>query len=231
VSDLEEALQRLDPDALVVGGRFEAVTASDLCRMVRSSTGWQSLPIFVTLEDDEPGRRDEALEAGADDVSVRWRPGELAVRIRARTRHARMLRENASYDGLTGLLARGTFLDAAGTHLVEARRAWRALGVGMVRVDDDDEATTRTGLTRAAALLVSRFRPPHLLARWGTRELAVLATGPLAGNLGAELDDVRARLEHDFLWPSVPRISVATSHMPDDGITLPGLLREAAARL
>ncbi|MFZ5476059.1 MAG: hypothetical protein ACOZNI_04735 [Myxococcota bacterium] len=187
--------------------------------------GRQSLPIFVLL--DDPKARERALEAGADDAQASWSPAELALRVRARTRYARSLREHASYDGLTELLARGTFLDAAGAHFAEAPRAWQRLAVGMVRVDGD----ARTALTRTAALLYARFRPPHLLARWGERDVAVLASGPIASNLAAELDDVRVRLREDFLWTRAPVVAFATVGMPADGITLSALLRAATARL
>ncbi|MFD1331922.1 diguanylate cyclase [Methylopila musalis] len=121
-TDATEALAHVQADAevevLVTGLEPHGLSGLDLCRLARDFVGARrALHVIVMSSSSESRRIAEALDAGADDfMSKPPEPEEFLARLRVAARATAAQRELlrlATVDGLTGLLNRRAFFEAA----------------------------------------------------------------------------------------------------------------------
>ncbi len=99
-----DALDRVRPDLVLVDVHMPGVGGVDVCRMMRVTPRWQSLPILVVTQDPSLETRMAAFEAGADDYLLKpIVPQELSSRVRVRIERARLLYEMTNLDPLDPL--------------------------------------------------------------------------------------------------------------------------------
>lgn len=176
-----DEIERTQPDLVLLDVVMPKVGGLDLCRMLRATTRWRSLPVLVVTVMPQPNMRVAAFEAGADDYIVK--PvvrEELVARVAGRLERARLQRSLASEDSLTGLLRRRPFLETLAARLAEAKRRERSLSVALFdldhfkRINDDHGhfAGDRV-LAEIGQLVRRRFRREDLRCRWGGEEFAL----------------------------------------------------------
>ncbi len=237
-------LGEVHPDLLLLDVNMPGISGFDLCRVLRATLEWQALPIvFLTGETDLSSRL-VAFQAGGDDYLVKpILKEELLARIKVRIERARLLRERAERDALTGLLLRRSFLEGFSVRLQAARRKERALSLCILDLDRFKDVNDTHGhlagdrvLAALGNLLSRRLRQEDLRGRWGGEEfvLALPDTGAdaAAALLSRVLDEFRKVVfAPDRGEPFRTSFSGGVACFPEDGQDVDALLRAADRRL
>jgi diguanylate cyclase (GGDEF)-like protein len=168
---------------------------------------------------------------------------ELRARVQSRLERARLQRERAERDALTGLLLRRPFLESLRARLAEAQRVEKSLALGFLDVDRFKKVNDTHGhlagdrvLMQMGRLLSARFRKEDLRCRWGGEEFVVALMGATARGARDILARTAAELAQvDFEGDKGERFRVTFSAglavMPQDGTDVETLLRLADERL
>jgi diguanylate cyclase (GGDEF)-like protein len=179
---LFDSLEQTRPDLLVIDAHPGKLSAFDICRTLRAMPRWQDLPIVMVADGGDDQTRLDAFRSGADDFIDRNINGtELQARLKVRLDRARLLKERADYDLLTGLLTRRAFLEQLAIRLSESRRHERNLAFCLLDVDRFKQVNDLYGhlagdrvLETLGRLLRNCFRIEDLRSRWGGEEFAVV---------------------------------------------------------
>ncbi len=244
VRDLMRLLESAEPDALVIDLTAPAIGALDVCRIVRTSSGWQDLPILLVTTQASEVVRLRAFRAGSDDVLEKpISVSELVARVETRVERRRALQARLGRDPLTGLPLRRAFIDRVRARLSEARRHRQLLSVCLIDLDRFKSINDRFGhlagdrvLSALGLLLSSHLRAEDLSARWGGEEFALalprqdrVAAEQAVRKLLAELSG--RRFVADDGSEHVVSFSAGIATFPADGDGLERLLRVADERL
>jgi len=193
---LWEALRGAPPDLIVLDVDMPTLSGFDVCRVLRADPRFQELPVlFLSARTDGESLR-RMFEAGADDyVAKPIVASELLGRIRNRMRRARLLRELADQDGLTGIPNRRKVSADLVRLLRLADRYEQPLSIAVVDIDNFKAVNDRNGhaagdaLLRALGTLMLRmFRGEDAIGRWGGEEF-------MLGMYGARRDAGVRRIE------------------------------------
>lgn len=241
---LLDALAEHRPELLVLDVELPGPSGFDLCRIIRSMTDWEELPILFITTQLGAEFRVAAFEAGADDYLTRpVLREELVARMHSRLERMRLARERSERDSLTGLLLRRPFLEALHARLSEGRRQQRPLALCFLDVDHFKRVNDTYGhvagdhvLARLGRLLSTRFRREDLRGRWGGEEFVVALAGETAPNakeiLTRTAEELSAvKFSGDRGEPFHITFSAGIVESPKDGEDAETLLREADARL
>ncbi|WNG49585.1 response regulator [Archangium minus] len=239
-----DVLAEQRPDLLLLDVEMPGPSGFDLCRIVRSMPEWQSLPILFITAHTGVEFRVAAFQAGADDYLAKpVMREELRARVQSRLERARLARDRAERDVLTGLLLRRPFLEGLRAKLAEAQRMGRTLALGFLDVDRFKKVNDTHGhlagdrvLMQLGRLLTARFRKEDLRCRWGGEEFVVALMGASAegardilARTAAEL--ARADFEGDKGEHFHVTFSAGLAVAPQDGADVETLLRVADERL
>jgi diguanylate cyclase (GGDEF)-like protein len=181
----------------------------EICRRIRSARREPYIYILLLTARNESQDLIEGMDAGADDYLTKpFNAHELRVRIRAGRRildlqeellQAReALREQATHDGLTGLLNRATILAKLDDELARSARDGRPVAVLMVDLDRFKAVNDTHGhlagdavLREAASRLKSAARRYDSVGRYGGEEFLVVLPGCEAAAAGAQAERLR----------------------------------------
>ncbi|ATB27479.1 response regulator [Melittangium boletus] len=185
---LVESLAEHRPDLLLLDVEMPGPSGFDLCRIVRSMPEWRELPILFITAHTGVEFRVAAFQAGADDyLSKPVLREELRARVHSRLERARLARDRAERDSLTGLLLRRPFLESLRGRLAEALRQDKPLALLLLDLDRFKQVNDTHGhlagdrvLVRLGRMLAARFRKEDLRCRWGGEEFAVTLLGETA---------------------------------------------------
>ena len=142
-----EALQQPDgPQLAILDWMMPGLNGVDICRGVRAAGREPYVYILLLTARTDSQDLVEGMEAGADDyVTKPFQAHELRVRLRAGRRILELqqqlmaareaLREQATHDGLTGLLNRTAILEMLHKELARASREGHPLSLLMVDLD------------------------------------------------------------------------------------------------
>lgn len=199
VDALIPALERVQPDLLMLDQILIGAMGVELCRAVRLSGRWLSLPIVLITQVQQRSTRLAAYLGGVDDfIQKPVQADELLVRVQARLRRARELHEQTDRDPLTGLLNRRMFTEQANIRVSEARRHGRPLSLALLDIDHFKLVNDRFGhavgdmvLSALGRLLSTRFRAEDLRGRWGGEELVIAFPGQVLGDVLQTTDHLR----------------------------------------
>jgi diguanylate cyclase (GGDEF)-like protein len=241
---LVEALAEHRPDLLLLDVEMPGPSGFDLCRIVRSMPEWQALPILFITTHAGVEFRVAAFQSGADDYLAKpVLREELRARVQSRLERARLARERAERDALTGLLLRRPFLESLRSRMADAQRLSRPLALGFLDVDHFKRVNDTHGhlagdrvLMQMGRLLATRFRREDLRCRWGGEEFVVALLGATAERARDILTRTAAELSRvEFEGDKGQRFRVTFSaglaETPRDGTDLEMLLRLADERL
>jgi diguanylate cyclase (GGDEF)-like protein len=203
---LHDALDEHRPDLLLLDVVLPGVSGFDLCRTLRATPKWQLLPILFLTAKSSLESRVAAFHAGGDDYLAKpILEEELLARVHVRVERARLLRERAERDALTGLLLRGPFLDGLTARIAEAARHQRPLALAMLDLDHFKLINDTYGhlvgdevLVTMGRLLAARFRAEDLRGRWGGEEFILAfpnTDAPTARGMVTRLLDELAAIE------------------------------------
>ncbi len=243
-ADLPAALDEFRPDLLLLDIDFPNTSGVDICKALRMSLQWQTLPILMITAHIDDDTRIEAFRAGANDfISKPVLEEEFNARVDVQLTHARLLQERAERDPLSGLLLRRPFLEALEQRLSEARRYDRSLALAIIDIDRFKKVNDGFGhtcgdtvISGLGQLLRQRFRNEDLRCRWGGEEFVVVLPGQqpdllerALGRVLQEFSEMSFDVGNGETFSVTASAGVASS--PDDGLSAQALIRRADGRL
>jgi two-component system, cell cycle response regulator len=197
------------PRLAVLDWMMPGMDGVEICRRIRSAGREPYIYILLLTARNESQDLIEGMDAGADDYLTKpFNAHELRVRIRAGRRildlqeellQAReALREQATHDGLTGLLNRAAILAKLDDELARSAREGRPVSVLMVDLDRFKAVNDTHGhlagdavLREAASRLKSAARRYDSVGRYGGEEFLVVLPGCEAAAAGAQAERLR----------------------------------------
>lgn len=174
-------LQAAAPDFLILDVDMPYIDGIELCRVTRSDPQWAGVPILFLTARVDASTIHRVFGAGADDyVSKPIIGPELETRIANRVERARLHRERADHDYLTGLPNRRKGATTLDRFLHLAAQTEMPVAVALLDLDHFKQLNDRLGhaagdsvLKQFAARLRTAFSGEALAARWGGEEFAV----------------------------------------------------------
>ncbi len=245
---LWETLEDQGADLVVLGGGGSPVSGFDLCRMVRGHPRWNRLPIVV-VGDDDPGRLDEAMDAGAVDyLPISISAHDVAVRIGRQLSGALTARSRCDIDPLTGTENRASAERSLDHVLRLATRRSEPFALVQIKIDglghirqSEGSAVGDVILRHLGTRLLEVFDDEDVVGRWSS-------DGFIVGVYGATGEDAQRRIAPvlaDCSAEAIPAtsgrlarfsFSAGIASFPADGTTFASLehlcetgLRRAAA--
>lgn len=205
-----EALQQPDgPQLAILDWMMPGLNGVDICRGVRAAGREPYVYILLLTARTDSQDLVEGMEAGADDYLTKpFQAHELRVRLRAGRRILDLqqqllaareaLREQATHDGLTGLLNRNSILAILDKELARASRENTALSVLMVDLDrfklindTHGHAAGDAVLCEAAHRMRESVRNYDSVGRYGGEEFVIVLPGCDAQSAQAQAARVR----------------------------------------
>ena len=183
------------PRLAVLDWMMPGMDGVEICRRIRSANREPYVYILLLTARTESQDLIEGMDAGADDYLTKpFNAHELRVRIRAGRRildlqeellQAReALREQATHDGLTGLLNRTSILEKLDDELSRAARDGSSVSVLMVDLDRFKSVNDTQGhlagdavLREASSRLKSASRRYDSVGRYGGEEFLMVLPG------------------------------------------------------
>lgn len=180
-SNLLAVLEEYQPDLMLLDVMMPMVSGFDVCRMIRSSAQWQDLPILFLTAQTGLDARLAAFDAGGDDYLPKpVATVELLTRVKVRLERARMLKERADKDILSGLLIRRAFMEQVKSMHAESVRHNLVYSLSLLDIDHFKKVNDTYGhlagdrvLAAVGQLLKKRFRVEDIRGRWGGEEFII----------------------------------------------------------
>ena len=217
------------PRLAVLDWMMPGLDGVEICRRIRSANREPYIYILLLTARTESQDLIDGMDAGADDYLTKpFNAHELRVRLHAGRRILDLqeellkareaLREQATHDGLTGLLNRTTILEKLDDELSRAVRTGTPVSVLMTDLDRFKSINDTHGhlagdavLREAARRLKSAARRYDSVGRYGGEEFLVVLPGCDTSAASLQAERMREAIgATPFLAPSQP-ISVTVS--------------------
>jgi len=205
-----EALQAPDgPRLAVLDWMMPGMDGVEICRRVRAEGREPYIYILVLTARSDCQDLVQGMDAGADDYLTKpFQAHELRVRLRAGSRlldlHEQLLetrealREQATHDGLTGLLNRCAILETLRNELARGGREHHPLTLLMVDLDYFKRVNDTHGhlagdavLREAARRMKAAIRRYDALGRYGGEEFLMVLPGCEGNAAVAQAERIR----------------------------------------
>lgn len=238
------SMEAFSPDLVLLDVMMPGVSGFDVCRKLRGTPRWQDMPILFLTAQTELDARLAAFDAGGDDYLPKpVAPVELLTRVKVRLERARLLKERADRDILTGLYLRRAFMEQLNALISEADRYNLNFTVALLDIDHFKKVNDTYGhlagdrvLSYFGQLLKRRFRVEDLRGRWGGEEFIVAlrheGKPTTMGALGRVKDEL---FSNDFKGDHGEEFRVSftagLATFPVDGKTIESLVHAADSRL
>lgn len=215
-------IQRHRPRIVICDVMLPGLDGLQLCRRIRTDTELDGTYIVLVTAHDQSGRRQVALDAGADDyLSKPYDVRELQARIRCGMRYHHLherLRHAALTDGLTGLWNHTYFREALAREYARARRYGGCVSLLMLDLDHFKSINDTYGhevgnqiLRATADVLREGLRECDLLARYGGEEFAIICPDTSIVNSTMLAERLRNVIRHRVRSEAHPDLVVCVS--------------------
>jgi diguanylate cyclase (GGDEF)-like protein len=228
VHDGEQAwqiIQSQPPEMALLDWMMPGIDGLELCRRLRQSTDFlegEYIYIILLTARDERADLIRGLEAGADDyITKPLDLLELKARLNAGRRIVelhRLLKRQATYDFLTGLLNRRTILEQAEKEYMRAKREKKPLGLMLIDIDDFKKINDTFGhlagdkiLAAVAERLQRNIRSYDKIGRYGGDEILVLLPHCSSPELALIANRLRLCIQEDPITINHHSLTVSIS--------------------
>ncbi|MBS1953140.1 MAG: response regulator [Cyanobacteria bacterium SZAS-4] len=239
-----QAMENFLPDLVLLDVMMPGISGFQVCKMLRETSRWQDVPILFLTAETELDARLAAFDAGGDDYLPKpVAPVELLTRVKVRLERARLLRDRADRDILSGLFLRRAFMEQLNALISESERYNLVFSLALLDVDHFKKVNDTYGhlagdrvLAHLGQLLKRRFRVEDLRGRWGGEEFIVAfrheAKETTIGALARVLEELR-QTEFNGDHGEVFHVSFTAgmSSFPEDGRTIEDLVHVSDQRL
>ena len=242
--DITAKLEQISPDILLLDINLPAISGLDVCRALRMSESFEALPILIVTGQTDDHTRLLAFRAGASDVVAKpVLPEELLARVGVQLERVRLLRDRADKDSLSGLLTRRALVEAFHRALAVATRDKKPLSLALIDIDRFKKVNDTYGhlvgdqvIAHLGDLLRRRFRLEDLRGRWGGEEFILVFPGQgaeFAARAAALLlgEFCELQFASDDGQPFTATFTAGIASYPEDGTSIPALVRRADERL
>jgi len=242
--DIMQSLHDYHPDLVLLNITMPLVSGYDICRIIRQDPHYQDLPILFLTSQTGLETRLAAFEAGGDDYLPKpVARVELLTRVKVRLERARLLKDRANKDVLTGLLIRRAFMEELQDMAEESQRNDLIFSLALIDVDHFKHVNDTYGhvagdqvLSQFGQLLRKRFRVEDVRGRWGGEEFVVafrhIHKDTARGALQRALEELRlVNFNGDRGEDFGITFSAGLVSYPDDGRELESLIKIADHRL
>ena len=217
VRDGNEAWRVLEsedaPRLAVLDWMMPGMDGVELCRRVRAANREPYIYILLLTGRTESQDLVDGMEAGADDYLTKpFNAHELRVRLRAGRRILDLqeelllareaLRQQATHDGLTGLLNRGSIFDVLRIELARSAREHQPVALLMADLDGFKDINDTYGhlagdavLREAAQRMKAAARSYDSVGRYGGEEFLIVLPGCDIHDANAQAERVRKSIE------------------------------------
>ncbi len=217
-----QLVYRLRPRIVICDIALPGTDGLQLCKQIRADPSLDGTYVVLVTAYDEKGRRQTALEIGADDYLPKpYDLSELQARIRCGMRYHGLherLREAALTDGLTGLWNHTQFRNLIEREFSRAQRYGGMLSVLMIDVDHFKSINDMHGHEAGNAVLrlTSRFlqstiREVDVVARYGGEEFAVICPETGIADAAQLAERLRGALPETVRLTDLPDLRVHVS--------------------
>lgn len=242
--NLIQILEQTNPDLLVLDVQLPRISGLDVCRSLRMSERWSSLPILICTITAGVDARVRAFKAGATDIIAKpIVPEEFIARIESQIDRSKIIRDRSETDPLTGLMARAALLDALEREASRASRQRQPYALALIDLDQFKQINDTYGhqigdtvLSKFGALLRHKFRKEDLRGRWGGEEFLLVFAGQDANFATQATWDVLQEFDQ-LLFKSESHgefrasFTAGIASYPEDGSSINALIRCADERL
>lgn len=201
-ADAFTALERYNPDLLLVDVYMPVCSGEELATIIRQQPEHLGLPIIYLSSETDSQKQITAMAAGVEAfITKPVQPKELVSAVRLRAERLRLLRSLMTRDSMTGLYNHSTTTELINKALIQAHRDSSQHAMAMIDIDHFKQVNDTHGhlagdqvIITLARLLKSRLRLSDIIGRYGGEEFVVLLKS-IDAEKAAELID---SLRNDF---------------------------------
>lgn len=212
-SNVLEQMREFHPDLILMNTYLAETNAADLARVIRQIDEYVSIPIIFLSNEDDFGKRIEALDLGGDDFLVKpIKASHLMAVVRSRLERSKTLRSYMVRDSLTNLLNHTAFRHVLTQEVSRCKRQNAALALAMLDIDhfkmvNDTfgHAAGDSALKGLSRLLKQRLRKSDIVGRYGGDEFVALLIDCEAEQALYIMDEIRIHFSEIEFYPNQAR--------------------------
>lgn len=205
-----EQLREFHPDLILMNTFMSDINAADLAKVIRQIDDFVSIPIIFLSNEDDFGKRIEALDLGGDDFLVKpIKASHLMAVVRSRLERSKTLRYYMVRDSLTNLLNHTTFRNVLTQEVNRCKRQNATLALAMIDIDHFKMVNDKYGhaagdsaLRAMSRLLKQRLRKSDIVGRYGGDEFVALLIDCEAEQAFRIMDDIRVHFSEIEFYPN-----------------------------
>ncbi len=208
-----EQLHEFHPDLILMNTFLSDINAADLAKVIRQIDDFVSIPIIFLSNEDDFGKRIEALDLGGDDFLVKpIKASHLMAVVRSRLERSKTLRYYMVRDSLTNLLNHTSFRNVLTQEVNRCKRQNATLALAMIDIDHFKMVNDKYGhaagdsaLRAMSRLLKQRLRKSDIVGRYGGDEFVALLIDCEAEQALRIMDNIRIHFSEIEFYPNASK--------------------------
>ncbi len=208
-----EQMREFHPDLILMNTFLSDINTADLARVIRQIDDFVSIPIIFLSNEDDFGKRIEALDLGGDDFLVKpIKASHMMAVVRSRLERSKTLRSYMVRDSLTNLLNHTAFRNVLSQEVNRCKRQNAALALAMMDIDNfkmvNDtygHAAGDSALKGLSRLLQQRLRKSDIVGRYGGDEFVALLIDCEADQATKIMNEIRIHFSEIEFYPNEAR--------------------------
>ncbi len=205
-----EEMREFHPDLILMNTFLSEINAADLSKVIRQIDDYVGVPIIFISNEDDFGRRIEALDLGGDDFLVKpIKASHLMAVVRSRLERSKVLRSYMVRDSLTNLLNHTAFRSVLTQEVNRCKRQNAALSLAMMDIDHFKSVNDTYGhaagdsaLKGLSRLLLQRLRKSDIVGRYGGDEFVALLIDCESQQALKIMDEIRVHFSEIEFYPN-----------------------------
>ncbi len=234
-----DSLYTLQPELILLDMQMPDCSGLELARVLRQLPGWRTVPVLFLSAEENPAKQAAAMAISGDDFLLKpVKADELKKAVLTRISRSRVLQQQWSRDGLTGVLNLSAMNQAIDNLCAQVTRTGEPLAFAQLDIDRLGSLNRSAGhgagdavVRQLARLLLRRLRRSDPVGRLSGDRFGVLLPGCRADDAVRIIEAVRADLAAQPLRFAGQQLVVQLSAgvaQHDGGA--PGALRDAAEK-